>query len=187
MQMSPLTHEEVARLAKELYESSIRDRVETDENIGKMIIIDIATGNYAIEEKAHNAVHLLRSQNPGARLFGIRIGYNVAVAFGGGLMKRIGSAPPSSETDWERVLTMSDEDIDLSEIPEATAEQVARATFRIGRVPMERKQESVQLMIDGFVLDYFKAKAGDRDYRSLVNAALTEYMMGNPLSEETVS
>jgi len=87
----------------------------------------------------------------------------------------------TSETDWQRVSTIQDEDIDLSDIPETTAEQMARSTFRIGRVPVERKQESVQLMIDSFILDYFKAKAGDRDYQSLVNVALTEYMMSHPL------
>ena len=76
---------------------------------------------------------------------------------------------------------MSDDEIDFSEIPETTPEQMARATFRIGRKPVERKQESVQLMIDQFVLDYFKAKAGDHDYRSLVNAALTEYVVSHPL------
>ena len=86
-----------------------------------------------------------------------------------------------SETDRQRVSTMQDEDIDLSDIPETTAEQMTRSTFRIGRVPVERKQESVQLMIDSFILDYFKAKACDRDYRSLVNVALTEYMMSHPL------
>ena len=86
-----------------------------------------------------------------------------------------------SETGWERVSVMTDTKIDLSDIPEITAEQMARSTFRINRVPVERKQESVQLVIDNFVLDYFKAKAGDRDYRSLVNAALTEYMMSYPL------
>ena len=88
-----------------------------------------------------------------------------------------------SETDWARVSAMSDEEIDFSDIPETTAQQMARATFRIGRKPVERKQESVQLMIDQFVLDYFKAKAGDRDYRSLVNAALTEYVVSHPLAQ----
>jgi uncharacterized protein (DUF4415 family) len=93
----------------------------------------------------------------------------------------------TSETDWARVTAMSDEDIDLSDIPETTADQLAQATFRIGRVPVERTQESVQLMIDGFVLDYFKAKAGDRDYQRLVNAALTEYMMNHPLSDRVAN
>jgi uncharacterized protein (DUF4415 family) len=97
------------------------------------------------------------------------------------------SSSSTSETDWARVTAMSDEDIDLSDIPETTAEQLSRATFRIGRVPVERTQESVQLMIDGFVLDYFKAKAGDRDYQRLVNAALAEYMMNHPLSDRVAS
>ena len=66
-----------------------------------------------------------------------------------------------SETDWERVSAMTDAEIDLSDIVETTAEQMARSTFRINRVPVERKQESVQLIIDSFVLDCFKAKAGE--------------------------
>jgi uncharacterized protein (DUF4415 family) len=97
------------------------------------------------------------------------------------------SSSRTSETDWARVTAMTDEDIDLSDIPETTAEQLAQATFRIGRVPVERKQEAVQLMIDDFVLDYFKAKAGDRDYQRLLNVALTEYMMNHPLSDQVAS
>ncbi|OUC16104.1 MAG: hypothetical protein B0A82_03305 [Alkalinema sp. CACIAM 70d] len=92
------------------------------------------------------------------------------------------SSSRTSDTDWERVREMQDHEIDLSDIPETTPEQMTKATFRVGRVPVERKQESVQLMIDSFVLEYFKAKAGDRDYQALVNAALTEYMMSHPLS-----
>ncbi len=42
-------------------------------------------------------------------------------------------------------------------------------------------------MIDEFVLDYFKAKAGDRDDQRLVNAALTEYRMNHPLFDRVSS
>ena len=48
-----------------------------------MIIIDIETGDYAIGENDIQAVHTLKAQNPNARLFGIRIGYDVAVSLGG--------------------------------------------------------------------------------------------------------
>jgi uncharacterized protein (DUF4415 family) len=89
----------------------------------------------------------------------------------------------TSETDWARVSTQSDEDIDLSDIPEVTESQMARATFRVGRVAVERKQESVQMMVDSFVVDYFKAKAGEQDYRALVNAALAEYVASHPLPQ----
>ena len=87
-----------------------------------------------------------------------------------------------SETDWEGVSAMPDEDIDLSNIPETTAEQMAQATFRMGRVPVERQQELVQLTIDRCVLESFKTKAGSQDYQRLVNAALTEYMLRHPLN-----
>jgi uncharacterized surface anchored protein len=53
MQAILLSREEVARHAKQLYESSIRQKVETEENIGKMIIIDIETGDYEVVEDSH--------------------------------------------------------------------------------------------------------------------------------------
>jgi len=38
----------------------------------------------------------------------------------------------SSCTDWARLNAIRDEDIDLSEIPEVTEEQAARAKLRVG-------------------------------------------------------
>jgi len=78
-----LSREEVARRAKELYENSIRQQVKTEENIGKMVIIDIETGEYAVDKIGIESAHFLRKKNPLARLYGIRIGYKVAVSFCG--------------------------------------------------------------------------------------------------------
>jgi dienelactone hydrolase len=78
-----LSLEEVARRANVFYETNIREAVETAENIGKMVIIDIESGDYAIGENDIQAVRTLKQKNPNARLFGIRIGYDVAVSFGG--------------------------------------------------------------------------------------------------------
>lgn len=85
MQAILLSREEVARRAKLLYENEIRQKVESKDNIGKMIIIDIETGDYEIDETGLKAARKLRQKYPNARLFGIRIGYNVAVSFGGGM------------------------------------------------------------------------------------------------------
>jgi hypothetical protein len=85
MQMILLSREEVARRAKQLYESTIRQQVELEENIGKMVIIDIETGDYKVDKTGLEASRNLRKKHPNARLFGIRIGYNVAVSFGGTL------------------------------------------------------------------------------------------------------
>ncbi|MGI2906480.1 hypothetical protein [Tolypothrix sp. VBCCA 56010] len=83
MQTILLSREEVGRRAREIYENSIRQQVETEENIGKMVIIDIETGEYAVDKIGIESAHFLRQKNPLARLYGIRIGYKVAVSFCG--------------------------------------------------------------------------------------------------------
>jgi hypothetical protein len=83
-----LSHEEVARRAKQLYENSIRQNVELEDNIGKMVVIDIETGEYEVDKTGLQAARHLSEKNPKARLFGIRIGYNVAASFGG-VMERV--------------------------------------------------------------------------------------------------
>lgn len=88
MQTILLSREEVARRARQLYESSIRQQVELEDNIGKMVIIDIETGAYEVDETGLKAARKLSEKHPNARLFGIRIGYNVAVSFGG-VMERV--------------------------------------------------------------------------------------------------
>ena len=78
-----LSREEVARRAKELYERNIRAQVETEENIGRMVVIDVEKGDFAVDDQGIKASLHLQAEHPGARLFGIRIGYNVAESLGG--------------------------------------------------------------------------------------------------------
>ncbi|MGG6269914.1 BrnA antitoxin family protein [Leptolyngbya sp. AN03gr2] len=82
----------------------------------------------------------------------------------------------TSETDWERIDAMTDEEIDLSEIPEVTEEQMSRAVLRVGGKPVERGQRRVEILLDAFVLEYFETKAGEQGYQSLINQALVEYI-----------
>ena len=83
-----LSPDEVGRRAKDLYESKIRFAVETEANIGKLVIIDVETGDYAFDKKGLDSAATLRAKNPHARLGAIRIGYDVAAAFGA-MMERI--------------------------------------------------------------------------------------------------
>lgn len=79
-----MSREEVGRRGKALYEQGIREKVETQENVGKMVIIDVATGAYEVgDQDGIEAAHHLRTNHPDAQLFGMRIGYNVAESFGG--------------------------------------------------------------------------------------------------------
>jgi hypothetical protein len=79
------TLEEVARRAKQFYERDIRQNVEYGENIGKMIVIDAETGEYGIDATGVESALTLKQKNPNARLFTLRIGYDVAVSFGGAM------------------------------------------------------------------------------------------------------
>jgi hypothetical protein len=77
------TMEEVAGRAKQFYENGIRQEVEHGDNIGQMIVIDAETGEYGIDPSGVETAMKLKGKNPVARLFTMRIGYNVAVVFGG--------------------------------------------------------------------------------------------------------
>ncbi|MEK0179191.1 MAG: hypothetical protein EAZ78_09720 [Oscillatoriales cyanobacterium] len=52
-----------------------------------------------------------------------------------------------SETDWERLDAMTDEDIDFSDCPEITPEMFAKAIVRRG-LPSPKTQDKVTLLID---------------------------------------
>jgi len=83
-----LSYEEVGKIATQIYENSIRAKVASAENIGEMVIIDIETGDYEIDENGLHAANRLSERHPDGRLFGIRIGYNVAASFGS-VMERV--------------------------------------------------------------------------------------------------
>lgn len=77
-----------------------------------------------------------------------------------------------SQTDWERINAMRDEDIDLSDIPEVTEEQMTRAKFRIDGKPVQKGKVRVNILLDANVIAYFKTQAGGRGYQTLINEAL---------------
>jgi hypothetical protein len=81
--------EEIRRRGREIYER-IRRRVETDENIGKLVSIDIETGDYEIGDDASlEAPRRIRARHPDAAIYTARIGYDAAYAIGG-VLERIG-------------------------------------------------------------------------------------------------
>jgi uncharacterized protein (DUF4415 family) len=94
------------------------------------------------------------------------------------------SSSKTSQTDWARIAALSDEEIDLSDIPEATEAQIAQAVLRVGGVPVDRNQQSV-VMLDTSIIEYFKHQAGNQDYQALINAALSDYIRHNPLLTES--
>jgi uncharacterized protein (DUF4415 family) len=77
-----------------------------------------------------------------------------------------------SQTDWERVDSQSDSDIDVSDNPEITPEMFAKAVVRKGLKPVVRKAQ-VTLRIDEDVLTWFKQQGSG--YQTRINALLKAY------------
>jgi hypothetical protein len=81
--MTTLSTESLSEKGAQLYSERIRSLVETTQNIGKMVIIDVESGDFAVDTNGIASARILREKHPNARLFGIRIGYDVADAIGG--------------------------------------------------------------------------------------------------------
>lgn len=78
-----------------------------------------------------------------------------------------------SETDWERVKNMKDEDIDFSDIPRLSEDFFAKAIIRKGLKPLTRKTQ-LTLRIDQDVIEFFKEEG--RGYQTKINQLLRAYM-----------
>jgi hypothetical protein len=77
------TKEEIVHRGKEWYEQ-IRSRIEEDQNRGKVLVIDVETGEYEVDENGIQAAHRARSKHADAALYAVRIGYPAFARIGGG-------------------------------------------------------------------------------------------------------
>jgi hypothetical protein len=75
--------QEIAAKASNMYTDGIQQQVETPDNLGKMLTIDVETGEYFIDESGVEGMMFLKAKRPTARLFTLRIGYSAAFGFGG--------------------------------------------------------------------------------------------------------
>ncbi len=76
------------RSAEQHY-AAIRAQVETPEHIGRLIVMDLNSGDYEIDlgsdDLGIEASRRLQSRHPNASLHALRIGYQTAVSFCGSL------------------------------------------------------------------------------------------------------
>jgi hypothetical protein len=73
--------EEHARMGTELYEQKIRPLVEAG-NHGKIVAIDVDTGEYEVDADGLTAAHRLFARRPGAQIWSVRIGFPYVTRFG---------------------------------------------------------------------------------------------------------
>ena len=74
-----------------------------------------------------------------------------------------------SETDWQRVMSMIDAEIDTSDIPELTDD-----FFKNARVRWPGNKKQLTLRLDPDVVDYFKHLG--KGYQSTMNNVLRKFM-----------
>jgi hypothetical protein len=79
--------EEIARRGQELYESGIRQQVEAG-NDGKIVAIDIETGEFEVDENVVPATNRLFECHPDAQPWVIRIGHRSVDHFGARSLKK---------------------------------------------------------------------------------------------------
>jgi hypothetical protein len=79
--------EVLAQRGQELYESGIRQQVEAG-NDGKIVAIDIETGDFEVDEDVVPATSRLFERNPDAQPWVIRIGHRAVDHFGARSLKK---------------------------------------------------------------------------------------------------
>lgn len=79
------TSDEIAARGKNIYETQLRDKLES-ENIGKFLIIDIETGEYEMDEDHVIASKKASCNTPGRARYGMRIGYAVSGTIGNAMI-----------------------------------------------------------------------------------------------------
>ena len=81
---------EIGRRGEEIYAKRLRSIVEIPDHIGKLLSIDIETGDFEIgSDEDIDAPLRLHAKHPGAAVYTLRIGYRAAVAIGG-ILERTG-------------------------------------------------------------------------------------------------
>ena len=90
MAHSRLSDNEIARRGEEIYQNALREKIE-ESNIGKLVSIDVETGDYEIGTDAYTDIDAplrLHAKHPDAAVYTLRVGYNAVVALGG-VLERI--------------------------------------------------------------------------------------------------
>ncbi len=77
------TATECGKLGDALYESKIKRLVDVDGNDGRIVAIDVDTGDFEVADESMIAAKVLRERQPDAQIWCIRIGYPAVIFFGG--------------------------------------------------------------------------------------------------------
>jgi hypothetical protein len=87
---------DIARRGEDIYENQLRASVETDVNVGRILALDVYSGDFEIGEDKLALAERVRARHTDAEVYFIRIGYDTAEAMGARLQRRPPTAANSS-------------------------------------------------------------------------------------------
>ena len=73
--MMKVIRNSVGERGSRIYEQDLRRRLETEENLGKFLVIDVETGEYELDEDSTAATIRARAKHPDHLVYRLRIGY----------------------------------------------------------------------------------------------------------------
>jgi uncharacterized protein (DUF4415 family) len=91
-------------------------------------------------------------------------------------MKRRNGMKGGSKTDWKRVDSMRDEEIDFSDVPKLGPDFFAQA------VPWPARKIQITLRLDPDVLSFFRKQG--KGYQTAINRILRSYVEGRKQSSQ---
>ena len=74
--------DEVSELGEKIYRERIKSRLAPSEK-GKIVFIDVVSGDYEIDADFRTASDRLRARRPDAVRYAVRVGYKAVFHFGG--------------------------------------------------------------------------------------------------------
>lgn len=83
---TPVIPEDIVDRGKRIYEERIRPLVE--ENVGKYLLIDVESGDWAMGEDTLELTDEVKARHPDALLYAMRIGYRATARIGGFGLRR---------------------------------------------------------------------------------------------------
>ncbi len=77
--------QETARRAEAWYNGELRQQIEIEENLGKILAVDVDSGEYLLASDVLAAADAMRQRKADADMFFFRIGYPAVQKVGGAL------------------------------------------------------------------------------------------------------
>ena len=84
------------------------------------------------------------------------------------------NVPDDTQTDWDRVATMTEVEIDEAAASDPDAQPTDEAFWKDAKVVIPQPKHAISLRVDSDVLAWFKSQG--KGYQTRINAVLRAYM-----------